>query len=68
MLLLIESLIPDDPGPHFAKMLDILMMTVLTGRQRTRSEYEALFTASGFRFKREIETSARVSILEAVVA
>jgi hypothetical protein len=65
-LLLIESIVPDDPGPHWSKMLDIHMLTLLTGRQRTRSEYAALAAAAGFRLEREINTASNVSILEAV--
>lgn len=64
-LLLIEQIVPDDPGPHWSKTLDINMLALLGGRQRTRPEYEALFDHSGFRFEREVETGADISILEA---
>jgi hypothetical protein len=64
-LLVIESLIPDDPGPSWAKVLDVLMLTVLTGRQRTEHEYEELLGAAGFQLERVIPTFANVSILEA---
>jgi hypothetical protein len=67
-LLLIEQIVPDDPGPHWSKTLDINMLALLGGRQRTRPEYEALFDRSGFRFVREVETGADISILEAVPA
>jgi hypothetical protein len=65
-LLLIETLIPDDPGPHWAKMLDIQMLTILGGRQRTQQEYETLLDRAGFSFQRAIETGADTTILEAV--
>jgi hypothetical protein len=64
-LLVIESLVPDEPGPSWAKVLDVLMLTVLTGRQRTEHEYEELLGAAGFRLERVIPTPANVSILEA---
>ena len=64
-LLLIEEMIPDDPGPAWSKMLDIHMLALIGGKQRTRREYEVLFDAAGFSFKREIGTSMGVSILEA---
>jgi O-methyltransferase domain len=64
-LLVIESLIPDDPGPNWAKVLDVLMLTVLTGRQRTEREYAELLGAAGFQLERVIPTFANVSILEA---
>ncbi len=64
-MLLIEMLVPDDPGPDWSKMLDIHMLTLFGGRQRTQQEYEALFAQSGFVLKREIDTHAGISILEA---
>jgi O-methyltransferase domain len=65
-LLLIEAIVPDDPGPHWSKMLDIHMLTLLGGRQRTLQEYESLFKNAGFAFRREIDTGADISIIEAV--
>ena len=64
-LLLIEEMVPDEPGPGWSKILDIHMLVLLGGLQRTRAQYEALFDAAGFSFKREIETGAGISILEA---
>jgi hypothetical protein len=64
-LLVIETIVPDDPRPDWSKMLDIHMLTLLGGRQRTQQEYEALLAQSGFRFQREIDTGAGISILEA---
>ncbi|HUG71256.1 MAG TPA: methyltransferase [Pirellulaceae bacterium] len=67
-LLLIEQIVPDDPGPHWTKLLDIHMMAFFAARQRTRQEYEALLRSGGFTFDREIETDAGISILEATAA
>lgn len=64
-LLLIEQLIADDPGPHWSKMLDIHMLTLLGGRQRSLQEYRDLLAQAGFRLEREIPTFADISILEA---
>ena len=64
-LLLIEEMVPDDPGPAWSKMLDLHMLTLIGGKQRTRREYEALLRAAGFAFEREIETGGGISILEA---
>jgi O-methyltransferase len=65
-LLVIEAIVPDDPGPHWSKALDVLMLALLGGRQRTRREYEALLKTAGFRVEREIDTGADISILDAV--
>jgi hypothetical protein len=65
-LLLIEELVSDEPGPAWSKTPAIHMLTLIGGKQRTRQECEALFVATGFSFKREIDTGAGISILEAV--
>jgi hypothetical protein len=64
-LLLIEEIVPDDPRPAWSKLLDIHMLALFGGKQRTRREYEALFAAAGFSCNREIDTAAGVTILEA---
>jgi hypothetical protein len=64
-LLLIEAIVPNDPGPDWSKMLDIHMLTLLGGKQRTLSEYRMLLDQSGFSFQREIDSGAGISILEA---
>lgn len=67
-LLVIETILPEDPGPHWAKLLDIQMLTMHTGRERTRAEYTALLGRAQFRLERVVETRADVQILEAVRA
>ncbi|MDQ3696178.1 MAG: hydroxyneurosporene methyltransferase [Chloroflexota bacterium] len=64
-VLLIETLVPDDPGPDWSKVLDIHMLALLGGRQRTRREYATLLERSGFLLQREIDTGAGIAILEA---
>jgi hypothetical protein len=67
-LLVIEQMVPDVPGPDWSKMVDMHMLALLGGQQRTRQEYVALFERAGFCFEREIDTRAGVSILEAVAS
>ncbi|HUN35916.1 MAG TPA: methyltransferase [Trebonia sp.] len=47
-LVLVELVLPDDDAPHWAKDLDIRMMSFQPGGERTRPEYAALFTRAGF--------------------
>jgi len=42
------------------------MMVHLTGKERKRSDFEALFAASGFKLDRVRENSNGVSVIEAV--
>lgn len=48
-LLVVEVPVPDDDQPSFVKDLDIRMLSMLEGQERTLPEYEALFAAAGFR-------------------
>jgi hypothetical protein len=64
-LLLVEEIVPEAPGPHWARMLDIVMLAVTGGLQRTAREYQALLAGCGFRMERVIETPTGVSIVEA---
>lgn len=64
-LLLIEAIVPDDPGPDWSKVLDIYVLALVGGRQRTRQEYATLLDQAGLALTREIDTNAGVSILEA---
>jgi hypothetical protein len=66
-LLLIERIVPNDPGPDWSKILDIHMLALLGGRQRTQQEYAALLDQTGFALTCDIDTQAGISILEARV-
>lgn len=63
-LLLVEQLMPDTPGPHWVKMLDVHMMALFAARQRSAEEYDRLVEQCGFRRARAIDTPAGISILE----
>ena len=64
-LMLIELLIPETPGPHPAKFLDIEMLTMTTGgRERTRAQYERLYAAAGFRLENVVPTAGLAMILQ----
>jgi hypothetical protein len=67
-LLIVEQLIPDVPGPHAAKLMDVIMLAITGGRERTPAEYATLLDAAGFRLARAIPTPSPFSIVEAVVA
>lgn len=43
-------------------------MLAIGGKQRTRQEYAELLTDAGFRFTRQVDTQAGVSIIEGIPA
>ena len=65
-LLLIETVIPAGNDPCFAKVLDLTMLAIPGGLERTEAEYRALFAAAGFRLGRIVPTKASVSVIEGV--
>jgi hypothetical protein len=67
-VLLIESLLPEKAEPNPVFMLDIVMLAVVGGRERKRSDYEALLGEAGFRLTRTVPTGTGVNILESVLA
>ena len=64
-LLLVEMVVPEGNEPHFSKMLDLEMMTLPGGFERTEKEYSDLLEASGFRLNQIFPTKSPFSVLEA---
>lgn len=64
-LLLAEMILPRMNEPGFAKLLDIEMLLIPGGRERTVDEYAALLGAVGFRLTRVVPTKSSVAIVEA---
>jgi hypothetical protein len=65
-LLIVETLVPETPGPHFGKTLDIIMLAVTGGRERTEAQHAALLGSAGFRLARVLPTASEYSLVEAV--
>jgi ubiquinone/menaquinone biosynthesis C-methylase UbiE len=66
-LLVVESILSDEPDAAFAKFLDLEMLVVTPGgRERTASEFSQLLAGAGFELARVVPTQSPVSILEAV--
>jgi hypothetical protein len=63
-LLLIESVIPPGNTPSFGTWMDLNMLIVAGGRERTEAEYRALYDQTGFDLARIIPTAADVSLIE----
>ena len=53
---------------HPGKMLDITMLALTPGQERTEPEYRALLEKANFRLTRVIPTNSAVSIVEAIPA
>jgi SAM-dependent methyltransferase len=65
-LLIVEIVLPPGDAPHHGKLLDLLMLTVPGGLERTAGEFTGLLEAAGFRLARVIPTATPQSIVEAL--
>jgi hypothetical protein len=65
-LLLIESVVPEGNQPDLSKFLDLDMMVMTGGRERTEAEFNSLLAASGFKLRRVIRTPSPVCVIEAL--
>jgi O-methyltransferase domain/Dimerisation domain len=67
-LLLVEYVLPEGDGASFRKLLDVHMMLVPGGLERTEAEHRRLFAAHGFRLTRVVPTAGDISVVEGVPA
>jgi hypothetical protein len=64
-LVLIDSVVPGRNEPSFSKFMDLNMLVMTGGRERSAEEFRDLLTATGFRLTRILPTQSIVSIVEA---
>jgi hypothetical protein len=63
----LELVVPPGAEPHMAKMIDLTMLGMLTGRERSDAEFRSLFETNGLRVDRIVATPTPLSIVEATV-
>jgi C-methyltransferase len=52
-IMVIELMLPDGPEPSLANIMDLIMLTTLGGRERTRAQHEALMAQAGYHLVRD---------------
>jgi len=67
-VILLESVLQPANTPDFGKLIDLEMMLIPGGRERTEAEFRSLFEKAGFTLRRVIPTASPLSVLEAVRA
>jgi O-methyltransferase domain/Dimerisation domain len=65
-LLVVELVIAPGNQPDFGKLLDLHMLAMAGGRERTEAEYRTLLAGAGFRLTQVAATQAGASVIEAV--
>jgi hypothetical protein len=64
-VILVEAVLAGGNEPHFAKWLDLEMLMLPGGRERTEEEFGRLFEQAGFRLTRVVQTKSPVCVIEA---
>jgi hypothetical protein len=64
-VLLIEAIVPEGPQPDLGKLVDLEMMLMPGGRERTEAEFDVLFARAGFELTRVVPTESPLSVIEA---
>ena len=65
-VLIVEMVIPGPNVSAVSKFLDLIMLTFLTGRERTEAEYRDLLDRAGFELTRIVPTPSPYSVIEGV--
>ncbi len=65
-LLVVDQVVPARNKPGVSKLMDLEMLVLPGGMERTEKEFRELFAASGFRLERIIPTPALQCIIEGV--
>ncbi len=64
-LIIVDSVVPENSDPHMSKMLDLEMLLMPGGRERTEGEWHTLFAKAGFEITQILPTRAAESVIEA---
>lgn len=64
-LILVDCVVPESNEPHFSKFIDLNMLVMTGGKERTAKEFEQILGAAGFKLLRIIPTELPTSIVEA---
>ena len=65
-LLIVDVVIPESNEPHFGKFIDLNMLVMTGGLERTEREFRQLLDESGFKLTRVVPTQTPFSIIESV--
>ena len=58
--------VPDGNDPSMSKLLDLQMLAILPGQERTVGEYQTLFQQAGFKLTQIMPTMSPYSVIEGV--
>jgi ubiquinone/menaquinone biosynthesis C-methylase UbiE len=63
-ILIVEMLVPEQIRPDFVMLMDLNMLVMTGGRERTAEEFEKLLSDAGFEMTRVIPTNSPFALIE----
>jgi hypothetical protein len=66
-VIIVDAVVPKTSEPHFSKMLDLEMLLMPGGRERTECQWRELLGTAGFEITRIVPMRASESVIEAKV-
>jgi O-methyltransferase domain len=66
-LVVVEGIVPEGDEPHLTKSIDLVMLAMLGGKERTADEFEQLLSSAGFTLDRIVPTPSPFSFIEATL-
>lgn len=64
-LIVVDCVVPETDEPDFSKFIDLNMLVMTGGKERTAKEFDQLLGAAGFKLLRVIPTALPTAIVEA---
>ena len=64
-MIVVDNVVPENSDPHPSKWLDLEMLLMPGGRERTEVEWHELFAKGGFKITRIQRMRAPESVIEA---
>ena len=65
-VILLESVLQAGNQPDLGKLIDLEMLMMPGGKERSEAEFAALFKSAGFRLTRIVPTKSPLSVVEAL--
>lgn len=66
VLLLVEFALSGENLPSLGKVVDLIMLVLTGGQERTADEYRDLLASAGFRLNKAVPTAAEFAVIEAI--
>jgi hypothetical protein len=63
-ILVVDAVVPQGNESHPSEVMDILMMALVEGRERTEDEFRELYRQAGLKLTRVVATPSVLSIVE----